>query len=107
MTWISFNPSFKPNSLVNFEFAIMKSALSNDFKTLLFKEEPTEWFISFEWIKQKDFVFLRVSNSIFSILFQWSKKHALIWFCLIKSLTKLAFLYFLNILKPEILSIFN
>ena len=41
MTLISFNPSFKPNSFVNFEFAITKSAFPKDFKTLLFKEEPT------------------------------------------------------------------
>ena len=38
---MSFIPSLKPNSLVNFEFAITKSAFPKDFKTLLFKEEPT------------------------------------------------------------------
>ena len=71
------------------------------------REDPSWWLISLEWIKQKDFVLLREDGLIFSILFQWSKKAALKLFLLINSFIRLAFLYFLKILKPDILSIFN
>ena len=38
------------------------------------------WLISLECIKQNDFVLAKILSSIFSILFQWSKKKALIEF---------------------------
>jgi hypothetical protein len=36
------------NSFVNFELAMTWSALAKAVKTLLFKEDPTGWLISFE-----------------------------------------------------------
>ena len=95
------------SSLVNLELAIIKSALSKAFNTLLFKEDPTGWLISFEWIKQNDFVWFKTLSSIFSILFQWSKKEALRSLVSRYSFVMFAFLSCINIGNPVTLCIAN
>ena len=99
-------PTLIANSLVKFEFAIIKLAFSVLFTNLLFNEEFTSWLISLEWSRQKVLVFLRYCVFNNSKLFQWSAIKALMLELSFKKLfTKFAFLYFLKSFIPFTLSI--